>query len=87
MICSVATAKGLASEGAAPPSFEGGDRAVGESFGGKRVPLSACGPTDLQDSYEIALDRVLTAVVVLRSRMKTGGQGWLYVPRREVLNA
>jgi len=37
--------------------------------------------------YEIALDKVLTAMVLLRDQTNTGGQGWLYDARREVLNA
>jgi len=84
----VRRSEGIGKAGAAaPPSFEGGDRAVGESFGGKRVPLSACGLGDPHKSYEIALDSLLTRMVLLRSKMNTGGQGRLYDARREDLNA
>jgi len=84
----VRRSEGIGKAGAAaPPGFEGGDPAVGESFGGKRVPLSVQSSVDLKISYEIALDNLLTRMVLLRSRMNTGGQGWPYDARREDLNA
>ena len=73
---------------AAPPSFEGGDPAVGESFGGKRVPLSGKLPKRIApNQLDIALDNLLTRMLLLRNQTNTGGQGWLDVPRREDLNA